>query len=170
MYRSVIRPLLFLLDAETAHYVTFSLLRILLAIPGLPWIVSRMFRLDHPSLEREIFGLRFPNPVGLAAGFDKDAVLGAKWKYLGFGFVEVGTVTPRPQPGNPKPRLFRLIKDQAIINRMGFNNQGLEALVRRLEKADRKGIILGANIGKNKDTPNDKAVDDYLASAGGGWN
>lgn len=164
MYKRILRPLLFLLDAEKAHHVTFSLLQMLLSIPGMTWVMSRFFREDDPSLETEVFGLTFRNPVGLAAGFDKDARLGTKWKAMGFGFVEIGTVTPKPQAGNPKPRLFRLLPDQAIINRMGFNNNGLEAMIKRLKKADRRGIILGANIGKNKVTPNEEAVNDYLIS------
>lgn len=164
MYKRFLRPLLFSLDAETAHHVTFSLLQFALAIPGVTWMMSRMFREDDPSLQTEVFGLTFRNPVGLAAGFDKDARLATRWKALGFGFVEVGTVTPKPQAGNPRPRLFRLLEDQAIINRMGFNNKGLDSMIARLKKADRSGIILGANIGKNKVTPNEEAVNDYLIS------
>lgn len=162
MYKRVLRPLLFRLDAESAHHVTFRLLAFALAIPGMKALFSLFFREDDPGLQTRLFGLTFPNPVGLAAGFDKDAKLGTSWKALGFGFVEIGTVTPKPQAGNPKPRLFRLPEDQAIINRMGFNNAGLEAMIQRLKKADRSGIILGANIGKNKVTPNAEAVNDYL--------
>ncbi|MDP5168713.1 MAG: quinone-dependent dihydroorotate dehydrogenase [Bacteroidia bacterium] len=162
MYQRILRPFLFKLDAESAHHATFWALRILLAIPGVSWIFGRILSLDDRGLERELLGMHFRNPVGLAAGFDKDALLAHRWKALGFGFVEVGTVTPRPQAGNPKPRLFRLPEDQAIINRMGFNNQGVEAMVSRLKHINRKGIILGANIGKNKDTPNEQAVEDYL--------
>ncbi len=162
MYQRYLRPLLFRYDPEAVHHATFWILRLALALPGMPWLMKRWFSLDSPALERTVFGLTFPNPVGLAAGFDKDALLAHRWKALGFGFVEVGTVTPRPQSGNPKPRLFRLPADQAIINRMGFNNRGLDAMVKRLRKGRSKGIVLGANIGKNKDTPNEAAAEDYL--------
>lgn len=162
MYKRVLRPLLFRLDAESAHHLTFQLLSVCMAIPGVKALFSFLFRDNDPHLSRDLFGLTFPNPLGLAAGFDKDAILGTDWKHLGFGFVEVGTVTPRPQMGNPRPRLFRLPEDQAIINRMGFNNAGLDAMIQRLQGADRSGIVLGANIGKNKDTPNEEAVNDYL--------
>ena len=119
-----------------------------------------MYCLKDPKLEREVFGLKFPNPVGLAAGFDKNALLVDEFSHLGFGFIEIGTVTPRPQPGNDKPRLFRLPQDQAIINRMGFNNQGAETAAHRL-KYRQSNIIIGGNIGKNKDTPNEQALRDY---------
>ncbi|RMH95922.1 MAG: quinone-dependent dihydroorotate dehydrogenase, partial [Calditrichaeota bacterium] len=112
------------------------------------------------DLRREVFGLSFPNPVGLAAGFDKNARVYRQMGRLGFGFVEIGTVTPRPQPGNPRPRLFRLPEDEALINRMGFNNEGVEAVAARLRRRP-KGLIIGGNIGKNKTTPNDRAVEDY---------
>lgn len=162
MYRSIIRPLLFLFQPETVHHLTFSLLRLGLCLAPVRWLFRKMFvHSAHPALQTQAFGLTFPNPVGLAAGFDKDGLLADRWKFLGFGFVEVGTVTPRPQPGNPRPRLFRLPADQAIINRMGFNNAGVDALADRLSRADRNGIIIGANIGKNKDTPNEQAADDY---------
>ncbi|AIF47656.1 quinone-dependent dihydroorotate dehydrogenase [Dyella japonica] len=153
---NLIRPLLFALDAETAHGLTLY---------GLD--VAHRSNLSHllakppAELPTTAFGIRFPNPVGLAAGLDKNAdhldALGA----LGFGFVEVGTTTPRPQPGNDKPRMFRLPKHQAVINRLGFNNEGVDALVRNVQKSSYRGV-LGINIGKNKDTPNEKAVDDYL--------
>lgn len=162
MYRRFLRPIFFRFDPEAVHHFTFLSLRLLLAIPGASWVLGKMLRFEAAELRRELFGLSFPNPVGLAAGFDKDALLAHRWRALGFGFVEVGTVTPRPQPGSPKPRLFRLPADQAIINRMGFNNQGVDAMVRRLRRADRRGIVIGANIGKNKTTPNEQAVDDYL--------
>ena len=118
--------------------------------------------MNHESLKREVFGLQFDNPVGLAAGFDKDGKLLNELPSFGFGFVELGTVTPKPQPGNDKPRLFRLISDQAIINRMGFNNEGVEGLVQRLRKRKTK-VIIGGNIGKNKVTPNESAFDDYAS-------
>ncbi|MEM6265443.1 MAG: quinone-dependent dihydroorotate dehydrogenase [Bacteroidota bacterium] len=161
MYKHLIRPLLFSLDPEYVHHLSFTVLGILLSIPGIKQLMGQIFTEDDPVLQTEAFGLTFKNPVGLAAGFDKDAKLVDKWQYLGFGFVEVGTVTPRPQVGNPKKRLFRLPQDKAIINRMGFNNAGLEAMVNRLKKLDQHEIIIGANIGKNKDTPNEQAAEDY---------
>ncbi|MEO1449497.1 MAG: quinone-dependent dihydroorotate dehydrogenase [Bacteroidota bacterium] len=162
MYKTFIRPLFFLLDPEQVHNLTFALLRFFLRIPGLNTLVARLYAPRLPRWERNLWGLTFPNPVGLAAGFDKDAKLGGLWKYLGFGFVEFGTVTPRPQVGNPKKRLFRLPIDQGIINRMGFNNAGLDAMVHRLKHLDKGDMIVGANIGKNKDTPNAEAVKDYV--------
>ncbi|MEO0468504.1 MAG: quinone-dependent dihydroorotate dehydrogenase [Bacteroidota bacterium] len=159
MYRSLIRPLLFLFDPESVHNFSFRMLR--LGLPLLGGLAKLLYQVNEPRLEREVFGLRFKNPVGLAAGFDKDAKLLHQWGKLGFGFVEFGTVTPRPQAGNPQPRLFRLPPDQAIINRMGFNNAGVDAMVERLKKIDKGDLIVGANIGKNKDTPNDQAVEDY---------
>ncbi|MGM0390919.1 MAG: quinone-dependent dihydroorotate dehydrogenase, partial [Bacteroidota bacterium] len=141
-------------------YFTFELLRIIFKIPGLSGLLKKQFSLEDPRLEREVFGLKFKNPVGLAAGFDKDAKLYNELDALGFGFVEIGTVTPKPQPGNEKKRLFRLKEDEAIINRMGFNNEGVEAAVARLRS--NKNVLIGGNIGKNKITPNDEAVNDYL--------
>jgi len=129
-------------------------------IPGAQALVKSKFQLNDPRLEREVFGLKFKNPVGLAAGFDKDAKLYNELDALGFGFVEIGTVTPKPQPGNEKKRLFRLKEDEAIINRMGFNNEGVEAAVKRLKS--NKNILIGGNIGKNKTTPNEAAVNDYM--------
>ncbi|MEM6343484.1 MAG: quinone-dependent dihydroorotate dehydrogenase [Bacteroidota bacterium] len=162
MYRSLIRPFLFRFDPEKIHNFTFKFLKATQSLPfGGP--ISRMaYRLEDPALEKEVFGLKFKNPVGLAAGFDKDAKLLHHWRNFGFGFVEFGTVTPRPQGGNPKQRLFRLPKDMAIINRMGFNNAGVDAMVKRLQKMNKGDLIVGANIGKNKDTPNHQAVEDYL--------
>ena len=159
MYKFVLRPLLFLLDAETAHHFSFSSIGLLSKL-GLSGLFRKFYVIDDPRLEREVFGLKFKNPVGLAAGFDKDAKLYNEFSDFGFGFVEIGTLTPKPQPGNPKKRLFRLRADQAIINRMGFNNQGVFDAVERLKKKHR--ILVGGNIGKNKVTPNDKAVKDYL--------
>lgn len=130
-------------------------------IPGFGWITEKLFVVKHPSLERELFGLKFPNPVGLAAGFDKQASFYKEFGSLGFGFIEVGTITPKPQDGNPKPRMFRLTADEGLINRMGFNNGGLEMARRQLEGRD-KSFIIGGNIGKNKVTPNENATDDYL--------
>lgn len=159
MYKILARPLLFLLDAEKAHYFTFSLVRFLSKI-GFSGIFRSLYVVNDKSLEREVFGLKFKNPVGLAAGFDKNAVLFNEFSSFGFGFVEIGTLTPKPQDGNPKPRLFRLKADQAIINRMGFNNTGVFDAVERLKKEHR--VLIGGNIGKNKITPNDEATKDYL--------
>ncbi|MCJ8166535.1 quinone-dependent dihydroorotate dehydrogenase [Pontibacter sp. E15-1] len=161
MYKSLLRPLLFKLDPEKVHYLTTDLLRASLKVPYAKNMSQRMFRVEDPRLERELFGLKFPNPVGLAAGFDKDAMLVDEMAELGFGFVEIGTLTPRPQAGNDKPRLFRLPQDQAIINRMGFNNKGVDAAVERLRNRKSK-VIVGGNIGKNKVTPNEEALNDYL--------
>jgi len=159
MYKILIRPLLFLLDAEKAHYFTFSLIRFLSKI-GFSTVFRNLYVLHDKRLEREVFGLKFKNPVGLAAGFDKDARLFNELSDFGFGFVEIGTLTPKPQDGNPKPRLFRLKGDQAIINRMGFNNSGVFDAVERLKKDHR--VLVGGNIGKNKVTLNNEAVKDYL--------
>ncbi|MGB7842798.1 MAG: quinone-dependent dihydroorotate dehydrogenase [Salinimicrobium sp.] len=160
MYHKIIRPLLFNLDPEKVHYLTFSILRKLFKLPGIQSIVKSKFVLENPRLEREVFGLKFKNPVGLAAGFDKDAELYKELSSFGFGFIEIGTLTPKAQPGNEKKRLFRLIDDKAIINRMGFNNGGVDAAVKNLKK--NKDVLIGGNIGKNKLTPNEKAVEDYL--------
>ena len=160
MYKTVIRPLLFSLDPEKAHHFTFRYLKFIHKIPLVPALIRAIYKVEHPSLHREVFGLHFKNPVGLAAGLDKDAKLYQELSNLGFGFIEIGTITPKPQPGNPPKRLFRLIDDQGIINRMGFNNEGVEAAVKRLKK--NKNVLIGGNIGKNKITPNDQAVNDYL--------
>jgi dihydroorotate dehydrogenase len=160
MYKSVIRPLLFKLSAEKAHHFTFSLAKFFFNIPGVKSLNSALFQIKSPALERKLFGLTFPNPVGLAAGFDKDAKLIDELASLGFGFIEIGTITPKAQPGNEKPRLFRLQEDSGIINRMGFNNQGIESAIERLKKR-RSHIIIGGNIGKNKVTPNEEAFNDY---------
>ena len=160
MYKSIIRPLLFKLSAEKAHHLTFSLTKFFFNIPGVKAINRSLFQINSPKLERELFGIKFPNPVGLAAGFDKDAKLIDELASLGFGFIEIGTITPKAQPGNPQPRLFRLQQDSGIINRMGFNNQGIEAAIDRLKKRKSK-VIIGGNIGKNKVTPNEEAFNDY---------
>jgi len=160
MYKKIIRPILFQFDPEKIHNFTFFIFKLAKAIPGIGFITRKIFELNHPVLEREIFGIKFPNPIGLAAGLDKDAVAFDVLGYLGFGFVEIGTLTPIGQPGNPKPRAFRLKKDQALINRMGFNNDGVEQAVKQLRKKKSK-IIIGGNIGKNKLTPNENAIDDY---------
>ncbi len=159
MYR-IVRFFLFLFNPELIHHISFKLIKFGAITPGKSWATRLLFKVEDPRLEREVFGLKFDNPVGLAAGFDKDAKLFDELASFGFGFVEIGTVTPLPQEGNPKPRLFRLKEDNAIINRMGFNNQGIEAAVARLRRR-KTNIIIGGNIGKNKVTPNEKAVDDY---------
>ncbi|MGB8330472.1 MAG: quinone-dependent dihydroorotate dehydrogenase [Polyangiales bacterium] len=163
MYRALIRPLLYLLPAETAHHLAFGCLRMLTAIPGVRGLMRRWFHLNDPALRVRALGLDFPNPIGLAAGFDKDAVGYEALGALGFGFVEVGTLTGSPQPGNPKPRLFRLPKDRALVNRMGFNNRGSEDAVARLRGP--RDTIVGVNIGKTKLVPEDDAIGDYVASA-----
>ncbi len=160
---SLLKPLLFQLAPEKAHHLTVKGLKATLATPGVGAAFRATYRLEDPRLERTVFGLPFPNPVGLAAGFDKDGKYYHPMASLGFGFLELGTVTPRPQGGNPQPRLFRLPKDRALINRMGFNNEGVEALAERLLRNGRPGnTILGGNIGKNKTTPNEDAVSDYV--------
>ena len=159
MYKALIRPILFRFDPEKVHYFTFSLIRTISKIPGFKSLFKSRYLVEDKTLERELFGLTFKNPVGLAAGFDKDAKLYNELSNFGFGFIEIGTLTPKPQEGNPKKRLFRLKEDAAIINRMGFNNGGVEAAVARLKK--NSGVLIGGNIGKNKVTPNENAVDDY---------
>lgn len=162
MYKSLIRPILFKFDPEKVHYFTFSSIRLLNTI-GLLSLIKPFYALDDKRLHREVFGLKFKNPVGLAAGLDKNAVLYKELSSLGFGFIEIGTLTPRPQDGNPKKRLFRLRKDSALINRMGFNNDGVYAAAERLKKNPKgKGhVLIGGNIGKNKVTPNEDAAKDY---------
>lgn len=165
MYKWLILPILFRFDAEKVHHFVCGTLKFLFKIPGIPFAFRQLFNYEHPSLEREVFGLKFKNPVGLAAGFDKNAELVDELACLGFGFVEIGTVTPLPQGGNEKPRLFRLKPDQALINRMGFNNHGATAAAERLRQR-KTSILIGGNIGKNKLTPNENALDDYLKSFG----
>jgi dihydroorotate dehydrogenase len=162
MYKSLIRPLLFKFDPEKVHYFTFSSIRLLSRL-GLISLSKSLYTVEDKRLEREVFGLKFKNPVGLAAGLDKNAVLYKELSNLGFGFIEIGTLTPKPQDGNPKKRLFRLREDSALINRMGFNNDGVEVAVERLKKNPKgKGhVLIGGNIGKNKVTPNEDAVNDY---------
>ena len=159
MYKLLIRTILFQFDPEKVHYFTFSLIRLLSKVPGVPAIFKTLYVVNDKRLETEVFGLKFPNPVGLAAGFDKDAVLYKELSNFGFGFIEIGTLTPVGQDGNPKKRLFRLKEDSAIINRMGFNNGGVTEAVKRLIKNE--GVLIGGNIGKNKLTPNENATDDY---------
>ena len=160
MYRILIKPLLFSLQPETAHHIAFRLLKLASFIPGINGLIRNIFQISDKRLGREILGIRFPNPVGLAAGFDKDAKAIDGLGNLGFGFIEVGTLTPKGQSGNDKPRLFRLPKDKALINRMGFNNEGMDAAVIRLKKR-KSNVIVGGNIGKNKITPNEDAYNDY---------
>lgn len=160
MYRLLIRPILFQFDPEKVHHFTFSLIRFLHKIPFVGSLINSYYEVKSPKLEREVFGLKFKNPVGLAAGFDKDAKLYQELSNFGFGFIEIGTLTPKPQDGNPKKRLFRLQEDSAIINRMGFNNGGVEEAIIRLRK--NKCVLIGGNIGKNKITPNEEAVNDYI--------
>lgn len=161
MYKLIIRPILFLFDAEKVHHFTFSMLKWSFKIPFFKSIIKSLYKVEKSQLITNKFGLAFKNPVGLAAGFDKNAKLIDELACFGFGFIEIGTVTPKPQVGNPKKRLFRLKKDQAIINRMGFNNDGVDVVVERLKKV-KSDIIIGGNIGKNKVTPNENAVDDYI--------
>ena len=160
MYKFLIKPILFLFDPEWVHHTVFSTLKIIHRIPGIATLIRSLYQVKDQRLERKIFGLTFPNPIGLAAGFDKDAKLYQELSNFGFGFIEIGTLTPEPQPGNPKKRLFRLSKDNALINRMGFNNEGVKEAIERLKK--NKGVLIGGNIGKNKITSNDKAVSDYV--------
>ncbi len=160
MYK-LLKPFLFLLNPESAHAFTTRLLRITLKIPLGKGLINLFFNYQLPALEKELFGIKFKNPVGLAAGFDKNAELIDDFSNLGFGFIEIGTITPKAQHGNDQPRLFRLKKDRALINRMGFNNDGVEAAVERLKKR-KSNVIVGGNIGKNKVTSNENAKDDYL--------
>ena len=159
MYR-IVRFFLFFFNPELIHHITFKIIKIGGMIPGKMWLWRLIFKVKDTSLGREVFGLKFDNPVGLAAGFDKDAKLFDELASFGFGFIEIGTVTPLQQDGNPKPRLFRLRDDSGLINRMGFNNRGIEAVVARLRRK-KSDIIIGGNIGKNKVTPNEEAANDY---------
>lgn len=163
MYKIFIRPFLFLFDPEKVHHFTFRMIRITAAIPGVKFLRKKAYCMDDLKLKRNLFGLEFKNPVGLAAGFDKNAILLNHWEDFGFGFIEVGTITPKPQTGNPKKRLFRLKKDKAIINRMGFNNDGVDVIAGRLANRKTK-IIVGGNIGKNTSTEDDGAKADYLTN------
>ncbi|MDO4727867.1 MAG: quinone-dependent dihydroorotate dehydrogenase [Bacteroidota bacterium] len=160
MYKNIIRPILFQFDPEKVHHFTFSFLKNICKIPGVSALLRSKYNIEDKRLEREVFGIKFKNPVGLAAGFDKEAKLFSELSNFGFGFIEIGTLTPKPQDGNPKKRLFRLKEDQAIINRMGFNNQGVFKAVERLKK--NKNVLIGGNIGKNKVTPNQDAIQDYI--------
>ena len=162
MYKLIVRPILFLFDPEKVHYFTFSLIRFLCKIPFVASIFRSLYQVNDKKLERKLFGLTFKNPVGLAAGFDKNAVLYNELANFGFGFIEIGTVTPKGQVGNPKKRLFRLKDDKGIINRMGFNNDGVEEAIKNLKKNKHK-VIIGGNIGKNTQTEPENYTEDYLA-------
>jgi dihydroorotate dehydrogenase len=167
MYKTL-RPLIYTLTPEQAHHVTIAMLRAAGALPPARALLRRVFASKNPGPPVRAFGLDFPNPLGMAAGYDKDGLGWRGLACLGFGHIEVGTVTPRPQPGNPQPRLFRLVEDRAVINRMGFNNLGADFLARRLRgpmPADlrRQGVVIGVNIGKNKTTSLESAAEDYLS-------
>ncbi|KGL63137.1 quinone-dependent dihydroorotate dehydrogenase [Polaribacter sp. Hel1_85] len=160
MYKSIVRPIFFLFDPEKIHHFTFSLVKIMCKIPFVASIFRSLYVVEDKRLERTLFGITFKNPVGLAAGFDKNAVLYNELANFGFGFIEIGTVTPKGQAGNPKKRLFRLKSDQGIINRMGFNNEGLEAAIENLKKNKGK-VIIGGNLGKNTSTLPENYTADY---------
>lgn len=160
IYKYILRPLFFSIDPEKIHHLVFKLIKFSQSIPGIPFLTRLMYVTKNEKLEREVFGIKFPNPVGLAAGFDKDAKLYKELSNFGFGFIEIGTITPLAQPGNDKPRMFRLPEDQALINRMGFNNEGISGAIERLKNRP-KDLIIGGNIGKNKNTPNEQATSDY---------
>lgn len=159
MYK-LVRAILFKFDPEEVHYFVAKLIHNVLAIPGMKWAWKKIYGIENKKLEKQLFGLTFKNPVGLAAGFDKNANMFNDLAYCGFGFIEIGTVTPKGQPGNEKPRLFRLKEDQGIINRMGFNNEGVEAAIKNLKKR-KVDIIIGGNIGKNTHTSPDLYTEDY---------
>jgi dihydroorotate dehydrogenase len=158
MYKILIRKILFLFPPETVHHLIVCFVR----LPFISSILKLIYGYEHPALSREVLGMKFRNPVGLAAGFDKDSQILTQTAALGFGFIEIGTVTPLPQAGNPRPRIFRLPLDEALINRMGFNNQGMEISRQRLRNR-KAGFIVGGNIGKNRETPNHLAASDYEA-------
>lgn len=163
MYKRIVRPILFKLYPETVHHLVVSLIKTSFKVPGISYLTNKCCRISDPRLKRTVFGLEFENPVGLAAGFDKDASFYNEFASLGFAFIEIGTVTPLGQPGNPKPRSFRVPQDKALINRMGFNNLGADEVVKNLKKRKTK-IIIGGNLGKNTLTPNETAVKDYIAT------
>mgnify|MGYP001075941249 CR=1 FL=1 len=160
MYKAIIRPLLFLLQPETVHHLIIYLLKIGFKLPGIAYLVRKYYTVSDKRLKTKFLGMTFDNPVGFAAGFDKNAEVYNQFSKFGFSFIEIGTVTPKPQPGNPKPRSFRIPKDKGLINRMGFNNKGVTYAVQKLNEDKHKAII-GGNIGKNTATPNDQALNDY---------
>lgn len=162
MYKHI-KQILFQLQPEEAHHFVTRNLKNYAAFPGVGKLLNKFYQFNHPDLEREVFGIKFKNPIGLAAGFDKNAEYIEELNHFGFGFIEIGTVTPKPQPGNDTPRMFRLLEDEAIINRMGFNNKGVDFAIEQIKKLPhRERYIIGGNIGKNKLTPNEDAVDDYV--------
>jgi dihydroorotate dehydrogenase len=163
VYKFLIRPILFSFDPEKVHYITLNLLKLIFTIPFVRILTKISFTKKNNILEKELFGLKFPNPVGLAAGFDKNGKYIKELSAFGFGFIEIGTITPKPQPGNPKKRVFRLINDSAIINRLGINNQGSIVCAERLKK-NKENIIIGGNIGKNTSTSNENAANDYITN------
>ncbi len=165
MYKSIIRPILFKFSPETIHHLTVALIKFSFKIPGVKSLIASFYQIHNPALERTVCGLKFKNPVGLAAGFDKNATFYNEFSAFGFSHIEIGTVTPKGQPGNPKPRSFRIPKDKGLINRMGFNNEGLEACIEELTKPH--DVIIGGNIGKNTDTPNHNAIEDYVQNFNG---
>lgn len=162
MYKQF-KNILFQLQPEDAHHFVTRNLKNYAAFPGVGKLLDKFYQYNQPSLEREVFGIKFKNPIGLAAGFDKNAEFIEELDHFGFGFIEIGTITPKPQPGNDAPRMFRLVEDEAIINRMGFNNKGVDFAVSKIrELKNRENYIIGGNIGKNKLTTNEDAVDDYI--------
>jgi len=161
MYKSIFRPVLFWFSPESVHHFVVNSLKLLFRIPGAGRIINKLTQVNDPRLEKEVFGLKFKNPVGIAAGFDKQAELYNELSNFGFGFIEIGTVTPKGQPGNPKPRLFRLPTDKALINRMGFNNGGVNNAAKNLKKR-KTHVVIGGNIGKNTLSPNSEAINDYV--------
>jgi len=163
-YKIIVRPLFFLLNPEFAHRLVVKTLKFAFLIPGIRFVCSKFYSISDKRLNRDVFGLKFTNPVGLAAGFDKNGDYFNEMSAFGFSFIEVGTVTPEPQPGNPKPRLFRLIPDNAMVNRMGFNNKGVNYVKLNLARKRSPNLIIGGNIGKNTLTPNKNAVEDYLTA------
>lgn len=163
MYKRIIKPIFFLFSPEKAHYLAMDVLQHMLRWPLIGGFIKKSFKSNYSGKPVEVAGLTFAHPIGLAAGFDKDARWIDSLSHLGFSFIEIGTVTPKAQPGNEQPRLFRLPKDEALINRMGFNNQGSAAAAERLRRR-KSNVIIGGNIGKNKTTPNEEALSDYLAA------
>lgn len=163
MYKKLVRPLLFLFNPESIHNFSFFIIKFFLRVPLIKTFLKSLFSYENDKLKTSLFGINFKNKIGLAAGFDKNGELLNELECFGFGHVEIGTITPKPQQGNPKPRLFRLKSESALINRMGFNNDGVEQILKRI-KSYNGNLVIGANIGKNKTTPNSKAVDDYLFS------
>jgi len=162
MYKHI-KKILFQLQPEDAHHFVTRQLKNYANLPGIDRLLDKSYSINHPSLAREVFGIKFKNPVGLAAGFDKNGEYIKELSHFGFGFIEIGTVTPKPQPGNETPRMFRLVDDDALINRMGFNNKGVDYAVKQIQRLrNREQYIIGGNIGKNKVTPNENATQDYV--------